>query len=1602
MIVDSGATISIGDPSLFLKGSLKPCNTAVICANGDRMICTQRGTMLVTYNGQKLEIVDALCISNVANLLSVDQLVKMGFIVVFENLAVSLFTSKANVILSKPLFELKRKIGQKLWVIDQPLLPYVKEQNYSKIYGNRKQKNLAMSLVTKSLSSLDLMVLHLRFAHSTLPRLKLIFPEYKSLQEVEKLPLCDACLSMGYKTRYKKISDYSKEWNGEGVAFVQDSALGVFESNNNFLDVENLLNFRENSYTAVQDEFHANIVDQEPSSSKYATEEVYNFSHDDTPKGYGRMFMTDTKSTSKVSVRGYLYLYLILDRDTRLCEAFLGRDKNDLELHLKNFLRRFYNRHKRFPAFWKFDQGGENYSHSIINFLKSCGTQALFTTTNAHNQNSHIERKIGVVWDSMLKTMAYTHVPFVYWCYCVVYICFVWNHIPHRALGGKIPVAMAKMKSYTEEIRVWGCGVWYSLPKNSEHETRKRFGMNLGWSTLKLGWVILDIEKRDIVDSRDVIWIETYLPFKQLNSVSKIVLNCDNWPVSRPEEKISMKLENMLIKSSNIIDDGAQSGGDHVNDIVNIPVTNNNSAAAPEIPVTLPTNSATQQIPVTDPISIPMMDKTIMNDSVLSPIPQEDSFQDVSSRMFFPDDHKHDTPPPKFSITPSKDFTSPKSKSLRVNSPTFIHDDDGQSPTFVLPQNKFLYKKNGVEEKNKENDNIFQDTLPLLGDTIPTDSMFNDESFGKSFENLKSDRPAGNFNENDPLSISNSPSKEKAISQRRNENFKVNGRKAEGLSPIISGSRKRRYLNLNEKIPVVKDLIHQPTAEKPIYYEVQEILDIQDTKLSSDKGYDLKIKWKLSPGDSVNQESWEPAENVMSKKLMNDFKKSKIFIDYLASKKLSKLVPKVSKKTNSFKGIRMTRARNYKSHLEAQRWKDYNAGNLEKSFTEEFTPPEDSNLRRSARVKKNQERIFSASDFDSIYFGSVPPYVSLEEKERIDKLFLAVKDSSDSEDIFENEDFTEEPSVEKCLHQAFVSMENAKEIPKPPDYSEHPKRTLGNKELNQVIQRSIDKVMEQIGIEVEAPKTRSSMLKGNYEKEFKDAELSELESIRKHGTFEEVDRPRGATPITCRWVYDYKRNKEGKVTRFKARLVVQGYKQQEGIDFDKTFSSTAQIRSFRIMVSLSVIFDLPIHQYDVSNAFLNSKMDREVFMEWPPGYEESLPKRKGTVIKLLKALYGLHQASRLWQQTLYKVLAGIGFDPCKTESGVLHRTIDGKFDAMITIWVDDLALMCKEDKIRVQVEKTLKDHFSISSEGLLSLYVGIVVEKDSKGKWIKLHQGPYHEKSVKKFLPDDATVSNVPANPAKRLSKLDSPTTDGERVKVIYPYMNATGTQLYSAICTRPDIFYQTINLAKFNNNPGKEHVKASEDLFRYIKGTQDLGVKYTKPKNFDGKIEIRAFVDSDWAGCVDTRRSTIGYIIQIAGGPVSWKSKTIKTIAQSSCEAEFMGLTEVCRELMWLCNFLEELGIAFHAPKIYCDSQSAIYWASDPIEHARNKHMEVKYYYVRDCVSQDKVRLFKILTTYQCADMMTKPLGKQILDRLVPSAMGYMDPILIENKPKE
>jgi hypothetical protein len=399
-------------------------------------------------------------------------------------------------------------------------------------------------------------------------------------------------------------------------------------------------------------------------------------------------------------------------------------------------------------------------------------------------------------------------------------------------------------------------------------------------------------------------------------------------------------------------------------------------------------------------------------------------------------------------------------------------------------------------------------------------------------------------------------------------------------------------------------------------------------------------------------------------------------------------------------------------------------------------------------------------------------------------------------------------------------------------------------------------------------------------------------------------------------------------------------------------------------------------------------------MKFPPGYPSE---EKGTCLKLLKGLYGLKQASRIWQQTLYSALNEMGMKVCKTESGVLHATSkQGKLCLMLC-WVDDLIIYTDDEEYRAKLVEHLMSKFIVKSLGNLAHYVGIVVKKDTgpDGDTLTMDQAPYNSRSVNKFLGPDPKESSVPGNPNERLSKLDSPHSEEEREAITYPYMSATGTLLYTALCTRPDIFFSVAQLCRFNSDPGEKHVEASKQVFKYLARTGTQGIKFTRTPDFDGKIRIIGYVDSDWGGCIDTRRSTIGFVIHVANGPVSWLSKLMKTMALSSCEAEFMGMSQICREIMWMCRFLDEIGIPYHTPEIYCDSASALTWSEDPVQHQRNKHVEIKYYYVRDCVADGSVVTIKVSTINNFSDIMTKNVGKQINERLVPRALGHIGPVL-------
>ena len=305
-----------------------------------------------------------------------------------------------------------------------------------------------------------------------------------------------------------------------------------------------------------------------------------------------------------------------------------------------------------------------------------------------------------------------------------------------------------------------------------------------------------------------------------------------------------------------------------------------------------------------------------------------------------------------------------------------------------------------------------------------------------------------------------------------------------------------------------------------------------------------------------------------------------------------------------------------------------------------------------------------------VYFGQIPMSAPLKDIDKHGKEFFPMP-----EPINENERTSRD--------QAKAFFSSCPEIPKPPSYKNH----IHNIGLNVSVEDCLNLSMVDIISHIEehdAPNTRKDMLAlpDKFRDEYIAAEEVEMQGIKSHGTFESVVCPPDRIPITCRWVYDLKRNKKGEIVKFKARLVVQGFKQREGVDFQKTFSSTAQLRTFRVVVALALEHGFQLTQYDISNAFLNGKLEEELYMEWPPGYPS---KDKGKIVKLLKGLYGLKQASRLWQQTLYECLtdSSVGLQVCKTESGTMYlKDSKGNCICIVLVYVDDLIICCHDIKLR--------------------------------------------------------------------------------------------------------------------------------------------------------------------------------------------------------------------------------------------------------------------------------------------------------------------------------
>ena len=256
-------------------------------------------------------------------------------------------------------------------------------------------------------------------------------------------------------------------------------------------------------------------------------------------------------------------------------------------------------------------------------------------------------------------------------------------------------------------------------------------------------------------------------------------------------------------------------------------------------------------------------------------------------------------------------------------------------------------------------------------------------------------------------------------------------------------------------------------------------------------------------------------------------------------------------------------------------------------------------------------------------------------------------------------------------------------------------------------------------------------------------------------------------------------------------------------------------------------------------------------------------------------------------------------------------------------------------------------------------YLGMRILRDRNQHVLYLSQKEYIGKVLQRFNMEGGKKISTPLPPYLKLSAMDSPQSDSDRADMAkIPYASACGSLMYAMVATRPDIAFVVRVVSRYMANPDKKHWEAMRGVMRYLKGTQDMCICFGK----QGAL-VHGYTDSDYAGHPDNRKSTTGYVFTFTGGAMSWISRMQKCIALSTIEAEYIAATEACKEAIWLSRLVADLGYTGDIPLLHCDSQSAIQLAKNPVFHAKTKHVDVKYHFIREVIEDKLIRLVKIHT---------------------------------------
>ena len=528
------------------------------------------------------------------------------------------------------------------------------------------------------------------------------------------------------------------------------------------------------------------------------------------------------------------------------------------------------------------------------------------------------------------------------------------------------------------------------------------------------------------------------------------------------------------------------------------------------------------------------------------------------------------------------------------------------------------------------------------------------------------------------------------------------------------------------------------------------------------------------------------------------------------------------------------------------------------------------------------------------------------------------------------------------------------------------------------------------------PHSYKAIAENQDSEEWYKASNDEISQLVKFGVWTLVPAPDGVNILKNKWVFRIK-EKDGVVVRYKARLCACGYSQIEGTDYKELFAPTVHSTSLRLELLLVASRKMHTKQMDVTGAFLNGVPDETLYMRQPEGfYDQNHP---NWVCKLLKNLYGLKQASRVWHLTVDPFIKSLDFsasaDPC------LYFRYDGPKLSLLALHVDDITLSSDCKIILESIGDSIKAKFAVTDDGEISEILKLKVTRDIENRKLYLSQQHYIQESLAKFNMLDATTVATPMD-SNTVSAADCPLpgSQAQLDMANVPYREACGTLMSLALNSRPDISYAVGVGCRFMHNPGPAHWNLIKRIFRYLKGTLDLRLclggstldlqefqSIQQPSEINGQSKFNSrmlgILDADWAGDRDNARSTSGYCFFIGSSLLSWSSRLQATPASSTTHAEYFAAYHSTVEALWLRTLLNSINLLSPAEPtvLFSDNTGAIQLGKHHMITQRSKHFDTKLHLVRDSHQAGNIALQYIPTKSNIADILTKPLPtKQFL----------------------